>query len=260
MKLEEFLLFVESGELDRLEILAYIDHVTGNHKLDRLKALLEEVHYHTLNRKDQVEASYSDRINELEDQYIQQGKELPMKVIKFPKGGEEKILDTDKLLGGVITWDLYPLFDLQREIITKIKKATQVNSPHHQADTAHQQHPPTTITEFDFYYLLTDEGKKIYPIILELYTDVRLKKEYSIMLVVLSELGYLIYKHLTGQKELHRALETTFKKVGTRQLLVKYISNYSESNASAIERQEVDRHKQRLLDAIKNKTNLSANN
>ncbi|MFD3000107.1 hypothetical protein ACFS7Z_07030 [Pontibacter toksunensis] len=249
--LKEFLLLVEAGELDRLAILEYVDQATGNYKMDRLKALLEEVHYYTLNRKDQVEASYSNRIFELEEQYVQQGKELPFKAIKFPNGSEEKVPDTDKLLDGAITWDLYPLYELQREIIAKIKEVAQYKVHQQQIITEQQHKIPATVTEFDFYYLLTDEGKKIYPIILELYTSVKRKKEYSIMLIVLNELGYLIDKHFTGQEELQRALKTTFKNVGTRQLLYKYISNYSESNASALERQEVVRHKQRLLDAIK---------
>ena len=244
--------FVETGELDRLEILAYIELVTDNFKLDRLKILFEEVHYHTLNRRDEIEFSYRDQIQNLVKQYQEQGKELPVKIIKIFKDGDRKLLDTDKLLGGAITWDLYPLYELQREIASKIKQAKQ-------AHISKQNQPHSKVVESDFYYLLTDEGKKAYSKIIELYSSVKFKKEYAIMLHALNELNYLTDKHFTGQEQLHKALEATFKNVGRRQNLFKYLNDYSKPNVS--ERQEIDRHKQRILDTIKKGTiNPSANN
>lgn len=242
LKLEEFLFFVEAGELDNLEILTYIEDVTCNFRKDRLQVLLKEVEFYVFNRRIEIRDSYQDKIVELVKQYLQQGKELPVKVLKFPNSEEHTIIDEDRLLSGAITWDLYPLLELQREIKSKIKEVTQVK-------VSHQQQLHTKITESDFYYHLTDEAKTVYSTIIDLYSSVKFKKEYAIMLHALNELNYLIDKHFTGQQQLHKALETTFKNVGRRQNLFKYVNDYS--NPNDFERQEIDRHKQRILDAIK---------
>jgi hypothetical protein len=246
LKIEEFLFFVETGELDRMEILAYIDLVTDHYKSDRLNALLEEVDYYVFNRRIEIRDGHQDQIIELVKQYQQQGKELPVKIFKFPNGKEATILDEDKLLGGAITWDLYPLFELQREIVAKIKETEQANTAQLQIHSPSQS---PIGAEFSLYHYLTDEGKKVYPIILELYSSVRYKKEFAIMLHALNELDFLIDKHFTGQEQLHKALESTFKNVGRRQNLIKYLNDYSKPSTS--ERQDIDRHKFRLLESIK---------
>ncbi|SIQ52817.1 hypothetical protein [Pontibacter lucknowensis] len=270
ISLRDFLTLVEVGLLDRLEILDYIEEVTNNHQPHRLQILLDEIDIHISIRRDELECEYHDRIIAALDQCSLQGKVPPHKIITLPGDEPKKVLDKDKLLNGAISIALYPLYQLKREIEsirfkhtinTIMRLIKQHNAPQQeqtpqaaalQQTSALQGLAPSSIAEFDFYYHLTEEGKQIYPIIKELYSKVRFKKEYAIMLVVLKELGYLMNKHFTNKEQLTSALKTTFGNIGSRQNLFNYIGIYGEAPGPD-EREELKRHKQRLLDAI-NKT------
>lgn len=268
--LTDFLKLVEEEAFDRFEILDYIEEITNNHQPHRLKALLHEVDIYICVRRDELESEYWDKIVEALKHCSLQGKEPPYQVLSLPGHEPQKILDKDRLLNGAISMALYPLYQLKQEIVSLLKisvpnvnpmqgQALQKSQP--QQILPQQDLAPSSNGEFGFYYHLTEDGKNVYPIVKELYSKVKLKKEYAIMLVVLNELGYLMNKHFTNKEQLTSALKTTFGNIiGSRQNLFNYVEKYSDAPGPA-EREELKRHKQRLLDAISKASQQSfANN
>ncbi|WP_266204162.1 hypothetical protein [Pontibacter kalidii] len=268
--LTDFLTLVEEEAFDKFEILDYIEEVTNNHQPHRLKALLDEVDIHICIRRDELEFEYRDKINAALHQCSLQGKEPPYQVLSLPGNEPKEIVHKDRLLNGAISMKLYPLYELKRDIIS-ISKASMFKATLEQGQTLQELRPQQKLSqpdlasasnrEFGFYYHLTEDGKKVYPIVKELYSTVKQKKEYAIMLVVLNELGYLMNKHFTNKEQLTNALKTTFGKIiGSRQNLFTYVERYSDAPGPA-ELEELKRHKQRLLDAINKASQQSfANN
>ncbi|CAM3719825.1 hypothetical protein POKO110462_17070 [Pontibacter korlensis] len=182
ISLSDFLTLVEEEVLDRFEVLDYIEEVTKNHQPHRLKALLDEVDIHISIRRDELEFEYRDRIIAALDQYSLQGKEPPYNIITLPGAEPKKVHDKDKLLNGAISMALYPLYQLKQEIVSILKISVPNVTPK-QGQALHRSQPqqilsqqdlaPSTNGEFGFYYHLTEDGKKVYPIVKELYSKVK---------------------------------------------------------------------------------------
>lgn len=269
--LRYFLKLVEGEAVDRFEILDYIEEATNNHQPYRLQALLNEVENYIEIRRQELEVKHADKIL---DALMQWGdpreNEPPRRVLTSPTGEQLSIIDTDQLLNGTFSKALEPLYQLKQDILS-ILKASMLNATpeQEQASQVVALQPTPALqglvaspnAEFGFYYHLTEDGKKVFPIVKELYSKVKLKKEYAIMLVVLNELGYLMNKHFTNKEQLISALKITFGDIiGSRQNLFTYVERYSDAPGPA-ELEELKRHKQRLLDAINKASQQSfANN
>lgn len=86
--------------------------------------------------------------------------------------------------------------------------------------------------KFDSF--LNVEGLRILPFLLRTYTDTK-PKNIGLMILALDKLGCLVNQALTNQTELHKSLQVSFGKIGTRAALNSNLNSGNSYNASQVE-------------------------
>lgn len=239
--LPEFFFLVETRQLDRLFTADYIEQAT-NLQPEKLKVLLEELQIYLGNRREEVEDSFENRILAKMKEYSEQGLSLPMKVIEFPpKFSQEptRILDKDKLLGGEITWQLYPLYELRNDIKARLSE-TLTEKTGNLKPIKEQSKKPTSSRVIDFSYFLTPDGQKLIPELQKKYNNGP-KKNFAVMIRALERLELLTnYTFVSGHTELNESLKKTFSGVGSRQHMMEHLDIYK--NPVGSNKEELETH------------------
>ncbi|WP_207430569.1 hypothetical protein [Sabulibacter ruber] len=281
--LNKFLALVEVGRFSELEIYNYVEALTGGFDQHKLGLMQKTVKQYIIDRKEEYfteqETNLIDLLNLFPDEdkefpfkeipdpetffgkdkaklikilkkYYDEGKGLPFKEIPDPDtfiknekrfAGTILILDKEKLFGNAIHFQLYLVYELQNLISAKL--APQLHKP------LKPKHTPTGIS-IKFIQLLTEEGKKILPFLLDAYRGSKIK-EYSLMFLSLKALGYLTEEvnGLSDGKIVEALRETFGERVGSRASFNKALNDYG-IYIDSTRKAELNRHIQRIKEAF----------
>lgn len=266
MNLANFLENVADGHLSELEALNFTEQVTGGFKVDKLRLLLYEIDIKIIERKEEYLEINRDKVLSLINQYKQEGKELPYIQPKQPKPGappaawkifelqkENKQIDLIQVLGGGFHLEIYPLYELKKIVISKIKSTDKERSftdIEKRATSKKLSKKTEALKPTDFSHLLNERGQTILPRLLQLYKNRRFKKDYVVMIFALNDLSLLADKFPTfSQTFIHEALANSFDRMGGRQNFNTYYQVYN--NPRNHELKEILQHKQQIEKVLK---------
>lgn len=136
LETNSFFEMVFNGELGDLEIYNYVQKVTSNHEIGKLRLLNRDLDFYVFCKREEIEGSFSsDEIKEKIEKNISKGIEVPYMKIKPHESfknqlddKEYKFLDLEKLMYPHDFFSIYGLSNLLLSLI-KNKNQPQQNSP-----------------------------------------------------------------------------------------------------------------------------------